>query len=123
MVVYEKMIERHIMAELPFMMTENIIMEAVKKGGDRQALHEAIRVHSMEAGAKVKVEGLENDLIDRIVNDPIFKLTKEDLSDLMTPAAYIGRCPEQVDYFIEHFVTPIRNQHADALNKNVTLRV
>ncbi|MBS7527991.1 adenylosuccinate lyase [Fusibacter paucivorans] len=123
MVVYEKMIERHIMAELPFMMTENIIMEAVKKGGDRQALHEAIRVHSMDAGAKVKVEGLENDLIDRIVDDPIFNLTKDDLSELMTPVTYIGRCPEQVDYFIEHFVAPVREKHADALNQKVTLRV
>jgi adenylosuccinate lyase len=123
LVVYEKMIERHILAELPFMMTENIIMEAVKKGGDRQALHEAIRVHSMDAGAKVKVEGLENDLIERIVKDPIFNLTKEDLAVLMTPKAYIGRCPEQVDAFIANYVAPIREAHAAELDYKVTLRV
>jgi adenylosuccinate lyase len=123
LVVYDKMIERHILAELPFMVTENIIMEAVKKGGDRQALHEAIRVHSMDAGAKVKVEGLENDLLDRIVADPIFNLTVDEIKILLNPADYIGRCPEQVDRFISECVAPIREVHGADLNASVKLRV
>jgi len=123
LVVYDKMIERHILAELPFMVTENIIMEAVKKGGDRQALHESIRVHSMAAGAKVKIEGLENDLLDRIVSDPIFNLSTEEVEALLDPADYIGRCPEQVDYFISEFITPIRKLHESQLNTSVKLKV
>jgi len=123
LVVYDKMIERHILAELPFMVTENIIMEAVKKGGDRQALHEAIRVHSMDAGAKVKVEGLENDLLDRIVADPIFNLTVDEIKSLLNPADYIGRCPEQVDRFISECVAPIREVYGADLNASVKLRV
>ena len=123
MVVYEKMIERHILAELPFMITENIIMEAVKKGGDRQELHEAIRVHSMAAGAKVKVEGLENDLLERIVNDTIFNLSWDDINELLDPKAYIGRSAEQVDTFIEEFVEPIRLAHKSELKSEVKLKV
>ncbi|GAB6109172.1 adenylosuccinate lyase [Fusibacter bizertensis] len=123
LVVYERVIEKHVMAELPFMATENIIMEAVKKGGDRQELHEAIRVHSMEAGKQVKIEGKENDLLDRIVNDPIFNLTKDDVKLLLNPKDYIGRSPEQVDNFIQVEVTPIRNKHLKALGKEVSLKV
>ena len=123
LVVYEKVIEKHVLAELPFMVTENIIMEAVKKGGDRQELHEAIRVHSMEAGKKVKVEGLENDLLERIEKDPIFGLTKADVLKLVNPVDYIGRSREQVEAFIEHEVNPIRTRFASVLGQTVSLKV
>jgi adenylosuccinate lyase len=88
------------------MATENIMMEAVKRGGDRQELHERIRVHSMEAGKQVKLLGLANDLIDRIAADPIFGLTKEEILTVMEPTNYIGRAPEQVEEFIENEVKP-----------------
>jgi len=107
LVVYPKVIEKHVMAELPFMATENIMMEAVKRGGDRQELHELIRVYSQEAGNQVKVHGLENDLIDRIMADHTFNLTIEDLKDILTPDQYIGRCPEQVYEFITEVVNPL----------------
>jgi len=107
LVVYPKVIEKHVMAELPFMVTENIMMEAVKRGGDRQELHELIRVYSQEAGNQVKVHGLENDLIDRIMADHTFNLTIEDLKDILTPDQYIGRCPEQVYEFITEVVNPL----------------
>lgn len=123
LVVYEKVIEKHVLAELPFMVTENIIMEAVKKGGDRQELHEAIRVHSMEAGKKVKVEGLENDLLDRIEKDPIFNLDHDDILLLLNPKDYIGRSSEQVVHFIKKEVEPIRLAHLDVLGKEVSLKV
>ncbi len=123
LVVYEKVIEKHVLAELPFMVTENIIMEAVKKGGDRQELHEAIRVHSMEAGKKVKVEGLENDLLDRIESDPIFNLTHEDIQLLLNPKDYVGRSSEQVVQFITKEVEPIRLAHLDVLGREVALKV
>jgi adenylosuccinate lyase len=98
-------------------------MEAVKKGGDRQELHEAIRVHSMEAGKKVKVEGLENDLLERIENDPIFNLTHDDIMLLLNPKDYIGRSSEQVVHFIKKEVEPIRMAHLDVLGKEVSLKV
>lgn len=123
MVVYEKVIEKHVMAELPFMATENIIMEAVKRGGDRQVLHEAIRVHSMEAGKRVKVEGLDNDLLDRIQNDPIFGLSSADIGNLLDASAYVGRSPEQVTAFIRSEVEPIREKHKSSLGKDVSLKV
>ncbi len=123
LVVYEKVIEKHVLAELPFMVTENIIMEAVKKGGDRQELHEAIRVHSMEAGKKVKIEGLENDLLDRIESDPIFNLTHDDIQLLLNPKDYIGRSSEQVVQFINKEVEPIRLAHLDVLGREVALKV
>lgn len=123
MVVYEKVIEKHVMAELPFMATENIIMEAVKRGGDRQALHEAIRVHSMEAGKKVKMDGLENDLLVRIQNDPIFGLSSNDISQLLNAKAYVGRSPEQVTAFIKSEIEPIRAKHRNSLGKDVSLKV
>ena len=122
-VVYEKVIEKHVLAELPFMATENIIMEAVKKGGDRQALHESIRIHSMEAGKMVKVEGKENDLLERIQNDPIFNLKKEDMDAVLNAKDYIGRSPEQVMTFIAQEVDPIREKHLSILGKNVSLKV
>lgn len=123
LVVYEKVIEKHVMAELPFMATENIIMEAVKRGGDRQDLHEAIRVHSMEAGKRVKLEGLDNDLLERIVKDPIFGLSSDDISKLLNPRDYIGRSPEQVDQICENQVKPIRERFASILGKSVNLKV
>lgn len=123
MVVYPKVIERRVMSELPFMATENIIMEAVKKGGDRQELHEAIRVHSMEAGKQVKVHGKENDLLSRIIADPIFNLTEDDLEGLVDPADYIGRSSEQVDDFIEQEIKPILKRYADLIGMAVELKV
>lgn len=106
MVVYPKMIERHLLEELPFMATENILMAAVKRGGDRQDLHERIRVHSMEAARTVKVEGKPNDLMERIAGDPAFGMSADDLLKVLDPSKYIGRCPEQVEEFIRDFVQP-----------------
>ncbi len=123
MVVYEKVISKHVYAELPFMATENIIMEAVKKGGDRQKLHEAIRVHSMEAGKMVKIEGKDNDLLDRIKGDSIFNLDQSDMDVLLDATLYVGRSPEQVDAFIREEVEPIRAKHRDVLGKDVSLKV
>jgi len=106
LVVYPKIINKRIMEELPFMATENIMMEAVKRGRDRQELHERIRVHSMEAARQVKVEGNANDLIDRIVNDKTFGLTYEEINQVLKPSNYIGRCPEQVEEFLSEYVEP-----------------
>ena len=107
LVVYEKVIEKHIMAELPFMATENIMMDAVEKGGNRQELHERIREYSMVAGARVKKEGLDNNLCELILNDPMFMITKEEMDKIMKPENFIGRCPQQVDEFIENCVKPV----------------
>lgn len=114
--VYPKVIEKHLREELPFMATENIMMDAVKRGGDRQALHERIRVHSVAAGKVVKEEGGANDLLDRIAADPMFGLTKEEILAHMDPSAYIGRCPEQVTEFVQQVVDPIRARYRDLLN-------
>ena len=113
--VYPKVIERHLREELPFMATENIMMDAVKRGGDRQALHERIRVHSVAAGKVVKEEGGQNDLVDRIAADPAFGLTKEEILAHMDPKAYIGRCEAQVEEFSALVVDPIRAQWASLL--------
>ncbi|HSR03618.1 MAG TPA: adenylosuccinate lyase [Proteiniclasticum sp.] len=107
MVVYEKMIAAHLQNELPFMATENIIMEGVRKGGDRQKLHELIREHSMEASKRVKLEGLENDLIQRIQSDARFGLSEEELKHTLNPKHYIGRAPKQVEEFMEEEINPI----------------
>ncbi|MBR1796631.1 MAG: adenylosuccinate lyase [Clostridiales bacterium] len=115
LVVYPKMIEKHIMDELPFMMTENIMMEATKKGGNRQELHEVIRQLSMAAGAVVKKEGKPNDLLERIAADPQFGLTMDELMKLADPALYIGRCPEQVTAFLDEVVNPILKSHEEDL--------
>ncbi|SHH53410.1 adenylosuccinate lyase [Sporobacter termitidis DSM 10068] len=104
--VYPKVIDRHIQDELPFMATENIMMKAVKKGGNRQELHEAIRVHSVAAGNAVKELGLPNDLIARIAGDPLFGLTESEIRSELDPAGYIGRAPEQVDEFLRDVVRP-----------------
>ena len=105
-VVYPKVIEKRVMGELPFMATENIMMSAVKRGGNRQELHERIREHSMAAGKRVKEEGLDNDLIDRIAADPMFGLTKEEILAEMDPKEYVGRAPQQVEDFIANDVMP-----------------
>ena len=106
LVVYPKVIEKHVLEELPFMATENIMMEAVKRGGDRQELHERIRIHSIEAGKQVKVLGQKNDLIERIAEDPAFGLSVEEILVVMEPLNYIGRSAEQVEEFIELQVKP-----------------
>ncbi|MBO4298867.1 MAG: adenylosuccinate lyase, partial [Clostridia bacterium] len=107
MVVYPKMIARHIDENLPFMATENILMEAVRLGGDRQELHEKIRVHSQAAAARVKAEGLNNDLLDRIADDLAFPLDRGSLSGLLDAKLYIGRAPQQVEDFISECVNPL----------------
>ena len=107
MVVYPKMIERNINENLPFMCTENILMEAVRLGGDRQELHEKIRVHSQAAAARVKAEGLNNDLLDRIADDPAFPLDRQSLNTLLDAKLYIGRAPQQVEEFIAEYVDPV----------------
>lgn len=106
MVVYPKVIEKHLMDELPFMATENIMMDAVKRGGDRQELHEKIRVHSMEAGKVVKEQGGKNDLMERIANDSSFGVTLEQLQEILRPENYVGRAPEQTVEFINEYVKP-----------------
>jgi len=107
LVVYPKVIARHIEEELPFMATENIIMEAVKLGGDRQELHEQIRVHSMEAAKKVKLEGGSNDLLERIAKDPVFALVKDKMAEILDVKQFVGRAPEQVHEFIEEYINPL----------------
>lgn len=123
LVVYPKMIEKRIMAELPFMSTEYIIMECVKNGGDRQELHERIRVHSMEAGKMVKIEGKENDLIERILNDKYFNLDKARLLEILSPKNFIGLAPEQTEEFVNIEVNPILERYSDRLGMKAALRV
>lgn len=120
LVVHEQMIARHVREELPFMASENIMMDAVKKGGDRQALHERIRLHSIEAGKQVKDLGLENDLIDRIAADPAFGLSRDEILAHMEPSRYIGRCPEQVTEFLRDCVQPVLEQYSGALAGEAT---
>ena len=116
LVVHEKVIEKHIMEELPFMASENILMDAVKRGGDRQQLHERIRLHALEAGRNVKELGLTNNLLDLIAADPQFGLSREELIAHMAPSRYIGRCPEQVSDFLSEFIQPVLAAHPDALS-------
>ncbi len=123
LVVYPKMIEKHVMEELPFMATENIMMDAVKRGGDRQELHERIRVHSMEAGKVVKMEGGKNDLLERIADDSAFGLQKEDLDRLLNPADYVGRAPEQTTEFVSEIIRPIIEKNTECLEESVALTV
>ena len=115
LVVHPKVIEKHVLEELPFMASENIMMDAVKRGGNRQELHERIRVLSQQAGAHVKDEGRPNDLIDLMAADPAFGMTKEELSVHLEPARYIGRCPEQVEEFLAEEVRPVLEKYAAAL--------
>lgn len=120
LVVHPKVIEKHVLEELPFMASENIMMDAVKRGGDRQELHERIRVLSQEAGYSVKELGQSNNLIDLMAADPIFGMTKEELSAHLDPSAYIGRCPEQVEEFLAENVAPILKRYAEALEGEET---
>lgn len=123
LVVYEKMIKRHIDDELPFMATENILMEAVKLGGDRQELHEKIRQYSIEAGRRVKEEGLDNNLISLIEKDDSFMLDKDKMQELLDARNFIGRAPEQVDEFLAEHVYPLLRDNRDMLNVQVELKV
>ncbi len=107
LVVYPKVVEARIMRELPFIASENIMMDLVKKGGDRQEIHEKIRVHSIAAGKRVKEEGLDNDMIERICNDPTLDITTEELKAILIPSKYIGRCVEQVEHFLKNEVDPV----------------
>lgn len=123
LVVYEKVIAKHIRAELPFMATENIMMECVKAGGNRQELHEQIRILSMEAGKNVKVEGGENNLIDLIKKDEMFCPVWDHIDDILDAKKFIGRAPSQTVEFIEEEIDPILNQHQDLLGEKGDVRV
>ncbi|MDO4169539.1 MAG: adenylosuccinate lyase [Lachnospiraceae bacterium] len=123
LVVYPKVIESRLMKELPFMATENIMMDAVKAGGDRQELHEKIRQHSMAAGRVVKVEGKENDLLERIAADPAFGMTMEQLEAIMEPKNFVGRAPEQTEEFITEVVNPILEENKDILGMKAEINV
>ena len=123
LVVYPKVIEKRLMSELPFMATENIMMDAVKAGGDRQELHERIRELSMEAGRNVKVEGKDNNLLELIAADPAFNLTLEELQKTMDPAKYVGRAKEQTDAFIAKVVQPILDEHKEMLGVKAEINV
>lgn len=123
LVVYDKVITKQFMAEIPFMATENIMMDAVKKGGDRQELHEKIRRYSMEAGKNVKVEGKENNLAELIANDPSFGLTIDEINAVMKPINFVGRSPEQVTDFLSEIVNPILEANKDLLGIEVEINV
>ena len=123
LVVYPKVIEQRIMRELPFMATENIMMSAVKKGGDRQQLHEKLRVHALAAAKRVKEEGLENDMIDRICADPAFHITKEEIAGVLKPIHYVGRSVEQTEEFIRDVIGPILEKNKEVLGEKVQLSV
>lgn len=123
MVVYPKVIEQHILKELPFMATENIMMQAVKNGGDRQELHEKIRIHSMAAARVVKEEGKENDLIERIVNDESFNLNLDDINAVLKPENFIGRAKEQTEEFLRDYVSPVLDKYKDVLGEEAELSV
>ena len=120
LVVHPKVIEKHVLEELPFMASENIMMDAVVRGGDRQELHERIRVLSQEAGRNVKDLGLSNNLIDLIAADPAFGMTKEELTAHLEPSRYIGRCPEQVEEFLAEEVQPVLEKYAGVLGEKET---
>jgi adenylosuccinate lyase len=123
LVVYPKVIESRLMKELPFMATENIMMDAVKAGGDRQELHEKIRQHSMEAGRMVKVEGKENDLLERIAADPAFGMTMEQLESIMDPKNFVGRAPQQTEEFITEVINPILEENKEMLGIKAEINV
>ena len=121
--VYPKVIDRHLRAELPFMATENIMMDAVKAGGDRQEMHEKIRTLSMEAGRIVKEEGRDNNLLDLIAEDPAFPQTREELEKAMEPSGYIGMAPHQVENYLEKVVKPVLDQHREDLGMTAEISV
>ena len=123
LVVYPKVIEKHMMSELPFMATENIMMDAVKAGGDRQELHERIRELSMEAGKTVKVEGKDNNLLELIAADPAFNLSLDDLKKSMDPAKYVGRSKEQVESFLTKVIAPVLEENKAMLGVKAEINV
>lgn len=123
LVVYPKVILQHLKRELPFMATENIMMDAVKRGADRQQLHERIRVHSMEASRIIKEEGGENDLLDRIAADPVFGVTREELEQTVRPERYVGRAPQQTEDFIRQVVQPILGKYQNIEEKKPDITV
>ncbi len=123
LVVYPKVVTQRVMKELPFMATENIMMQAVKKGGDRQELHERLRQHSQAAARVVKEEGGENDLIDRVCADPLFNLTREEILAEMQPIAFVGRAPQQVTEFLRDCVKPILDANREVLGEGAELKV
>ena len=123
LVVNTAVIERNLKRELPFMATENIMMDCVKKGGDRQELHERIRVHSMEAGRRIKQGDGENDLLDRIASDPVFGVTLEELESMLEPRRYVGRAPEQTAEFLSEQVYPVLERYKDKLGIKVEITV
>lgn len=122
-VVYENRIKKHIMDELPFMATEYIIMEEVKAGGDRQEIHETIRVHSMEASKKVKIEGKENDLIERILKDDSLKMDKSKFMEMLDPKNFIGFAPIQTEEFVQNEAQPILDKYSDLIGLEADLKV
>ncbi|MCP4643615.1 MAG: adenylosuccinate lyase [bacterium] len=121
--VYPKVIEKRLRAELPFMATENILMACVKKGGDRQVLHEVIRAHAQEAGRRVKEEGADNDLLGRLAADPAIGMTVEEIDETLDLNKFVGRAPQQVDEFLEGFIDPMLQRHADRLGAESDVRV
>jgi adenylosuccinate lyase len=123
LVVYPKVIERRLMQELPFMATENIMMAAVKAGGDRQELHEKIRTLSMEAGKNVKEKGLENNLLELIAADASFNMTIEELKAAMDPALYTGRAKEQTEEFLQEVIKPILDENKELLGLRADIKV
>ena len=123
LVVYDKVIFQRFMKEIPFMATENIMMDAVKRGGDRQELHEKIREHSMAAGAVVKKEGKENDLVDRIANDPAFGMTKEMIEEILDSKNFVGRAPQQTEEFITEIVKPVLDANSNLLGLTAEINV
>ena len=122
-VVYPKVVRSRLMAELPFMASENIMMQAVEKGGNRQELHERLRQHAIAAGKQVKEEGLPNDMVDRIAADPAFGLTKEEIVAGLVPENFVGRAPQQVEEFIAHILKPIFDANPDAVEQHASLSV
>ena len=122
-VVYPKVVRSRLMAELPFMASENIMMQAVEKGGNRQELHERLRQHAIAAGKQVKEEGLPNDMVDRIAADPAFGLTKEEIVAGLVPENFVGRAPQQVEEFIANVLQPIFDANPDAVEQHASLSV
>ena len=123
LVVYPKVIEKRLMSELPFMATENIMMDAVKKGGDRQELHERIRELSMEAGKRVQEEGLDNHLMDLIAQEPMFMTTPEELAKTMDPSRYVGCAPAQVENFLKDVIAPVMEENKELLGVKAEINV